>query len=243
MTFSATVKETMRTLSWTAIVVMVDIVINNENTVTMNTPTDSGRAPRLRPAEVVLHPVRMRIVQAFLGDRELTTGDLRAEIPDVAAATLYRQVAALARGGVLEVVAEQRVRGAVERRYRLRTGAAYVDADEARGMTVEQHRQVFLTFAVGLLADFDRYLDRGDVDMARDLVGFSKSAMYLTDEEMSEVVDELTAVLRPRISRGPAPGRTRRLLATVLLPDATTSNPTTVAGGPGPALATKEQSS
>lgn len=151
----------------------------------------------MRPADVVLHPARMRIVQAFLGDRELTTGDLRVEIPDVPSATLYRQVAALAQGGVLDVVEEKRVRGAVERTYRLRTGAAHVDAEEARQMTVEEHRRVFLTFAVGLLADFDRYLDRGDVDMARDHAGFTQTAMYLTDEEMSEVVDELRAVLHP----------------------------------------------
>ncbi len=211
--FSAGVKETVRTPSWTLTLVAAA------------GPPES----LLRPADVVLHPVRMRIVQAFLGDRELTTSDLRAEIPDVASATLYRQVAALAQGGVLDVADEKRVRGAVERTYRLRTGAAYVDADEARQMTVEEHRQVFLTFVVGLLADFDRYLDRGDVDMARDLVGFSKSAMYLTDEEMSDVVDELRAVLNPRIALPPAPGRTRRLLATILLPDAV--HPTTTAGG------------
>ena len=29
-------------------------------------------------ADLLLHPVRLRIVQAFLGDRALTTGDLRA---------------------------------------------------------------------------------------------------------------------------------------------------------------------
>ena len=179
----------------------------------------------MRPADVVLHPVRMRIVQAFLGDRELTTGQLGVEIPEVPSATLYRQVAALARGGVLDVVDEKRVRGAVERTYRLRTGAAYVDAEGARQMSVEEHRQVFLTFAVGLLADFDRYLDRDDVDMGRDLVGFSRNAMYLTDEEMAEVVEELRAVLRPRIALPPAPGRTRRLLATVLMPDTNPSAP------------------
>lgn len=193
----------------------------------------------MRPADVVLHPVRMRIVQAFLGDRELTTGDLRVEIPDVPSATLYRQVAALAQGGVLDVVEEKRVRGAVERTYRLRTGAAHVDAEEARQMTVEEHRRVFLTFAVGLLADFDRYLDRGDVDMARDHAGFTQTAMYLTDEEMSEVVDELRAVLHPRIALPPAPGRTRRLLTTVLLPDAAGSTARTT-GDPRPRPSQKE---
>ena len=193
----------------------------------------------MRPADVVLHPVRMRIVQAFLGDRELTTGDLRGEIPDVPSATLYRQVAALAQGGVLDVVDGKRVRGAVQRAHRLRTGAAYVDADRARQMTVEEHRQVFLTFAVGLLADFHSYLDRRDVDMARDSVGFTKNAMYLTDEEMSQVVRELRALLHPWIALPPAPGRTRRLLTTVLLPDAT--GPTsTGAGALRPAPSTEE---
>ena len=194
----------------------------------------------MRPADVVLHPVRMRIVQAFLGDRALTTTDLRVEIPDVPSATLYRQVAALARGGVLDVVDEKRVRGAVERTYRLRTGAARVDAEGARQMSVEEHRRAFLTFAVGLLADFDRYLDRGDVDMGRDLVGFSRNAMYLTDEEMSALVDELQEVLLPRLALPLAPGRSRRLLATILMPDRPHPATPDPAGDIRPATSSKE---
>jgi Helix-turn-helix domain len=196
----------------------------------------------MRPADVVLHPIRMRIVQAFLGDRELTTGDLRAEISDVPSATLYRQVAALARGGVLIVVDETRVRGAVERTYRLHTGTTLVDGDQAREMTVEEHRQAFMTFVVGLLADFDHYLDRGDVDMARDLAGFRQNAMYLTDEEMAAVVTELRAVLDPRIALPPAPGRTRRLFSTVLMPDANAPTPTDTTSTTTPGDAGRAQS-
>lgn len=174
----------------------------------------------LRPADVVLHPVRLRIVQTFLGDRELTTGELRAQLPEVSAATLYRQVAALVDGGVLEVVGERRVRGAVERTYRLRAGAAHVGADEARGMSVDDHRRGFLTFVAGLLADYDRYLDRGDVDLERDLVGYRQNAMYLTDDELAELIGELRAVLEPRLALQPDGRRTRRLFSTVLMPDA-----------------------
>jgi hypothetical protein len=43
---------------------------------------------------------------------------------------------------------------------------ATIDA-EAREMSVEEHRQGFLTFVVGMLADFDRYLEDGDVDVGR----------------------------------------------------------------------------
>ena len=49
----------------------------------------------LTPVDVVLHPVRLRIAQAFLGARALTTGQLADALADVPTATLYRQVATL----------------------------------------------------------------------------------------------------------------------------------------------------
>lgn len=172
----------------------------------------------LTPVDVLLHPVRLRITQTFLGGRDLTTSDLRAELPEVSTATLYRQVAALVDGGVLEVVDEQRVRGAVERTYRLRAGAASVDAESARAMSADDHRRGFLTFVAGLLADFDRYLDTDDVDLARDGVGYRQNALHLSDDELTEMLDELRAVLLPRLEQGPGEGRVRRLFSTVLMP-------------------------
>src|SRR5215471_21360478 len=95
-------------------------------------------------ADLLLHPVRLRIVQAFLGDRALTTSDLAAELADVPAASLYRHVARLVAAGVLTVVAERRVRGAVERTYVLRIAAARISMDEIAKMTLDEHRQAFL---------------------------------------------------------------------------------------------------
>ena len=168
-------------------------------------------------AELLLHPVRLRIVQAFLGDRELTTGQLRELLPDVSAATLYRQVATLAAAGVLEVAGERRVRAVSERTYRLHAEAASIGPAEAAELTPEQHRRAFLTFVAGLLADFDRHLDRGDVDLGRDLVSYRQIALHLTDEEMLELLTEVRAAYARRASLPPE-GRRRRLLTTILLP-------------------------
>ncbi|HYT79398.1 MAG TPA: helix-turn-helix domain-containing protein, partial [Actinomycetota bacterium] len=71
-------------------------------------------------ADLLLHPVRLRILKAFLGDRALTTSQLAAELDDVPAGSLYRHVALLTKAGILQVVAERRIRGAVERTYTLR---------------------------------------------------------------------------------------------------------------------------
>src|SRR3954469_9541664 len=169
-------------------------------------------------ADLLLHPVRLRIVQALLGDRALTTTQLREVLPDVSTATLYRQVGVLLAGDVLEVVAEHRVRGASERTYRLRSETTVVGPEDAATMSQEEHRQAFMTFVATLLADFNRYLAREDVDLARDLVGYRQHALYLSDEELLELIADLGEVLLPRLTLPEGDGRTRRLFTTVLMP-------------------------
>ena len=169
-------------------------------------------------AELVLHPVRLRIVQAFLGTPSLTTGQLRERMPDVPTATLYRQVATLVEGGLLEVVDERQVRGATERTYALRAKNASMTPAEAGTLPPEEHRRLFMTFVAGLLGDFDRYLAREDVDFERDLTGYRQAVLNLTDEELLDLVRDLGEVLAPRLTLPEGPGRRRRILTTVLVP-------------------------
>ena len=169
-------------------------------------------------ADLLLHPVRLRIVQAFLGDRALTTSQLRSELPDVPPASLYRHVARLVDAGVLATVAERRVRGALERTYVLRASAATIGLDELARMTPDEHRQAFLAFVAGLIGDFDRYLARGDIDHLRDGVSYRMAAMWLDDEEYREFLRELVTVVQPRVANAPKPGRKRRILGVVLVP-------------------------
>jgi predicted ArsR family transcriptional regulator len=168
-------------------------------------------------ADLLLHPVRLRIVQAFLGDRALTTSGLIAELSDVPAASLYRHVARLVNAGVLQVVAERRVRGAVERTYVLRLAAASIRPDEIAKMSPDEHRQAFMAFVAGLLADVDRYLQRGDIDPMRDQVSYQLAAMWLDDAEYADLLRDLVTVLQPAVANAPTKGRRRRILATVLL--------------------------
>jgi hypothetical protein len=168
-------------------------------------------------ADLLLHPVRLRIVQAFLGERPLTTSALSAELSDVPSASLYRHVARLVDAGVLQVVSERRVRGALERTYMLRLAAASIGPDEIASMSADEHRQAFIAFVAGLLADVDRYLQREDADPLRDGVGYRLTGMWLDDAEHAELLRDLVRVLQPRLANAPRKGRRRRILATVLL--------------------------
>jgi DNA-binding transcriptional ArsR family regulator len=169
-------------------------------------------------ADLLLHPVRLRIVEAFLGDRALTTSALAAELADVPPASLYRHVARLVDAGVLAIVAERRVRGALERTYVLRLTAAAIGLDEVAAMSADDHRHAFMAFVAGLLGDFDRYLARGDIDLLRDGVTYRLAGLWLDDAEYTELLRELTRVLQPKLANPPRPGRKRRILGYVLMP-------------------------
>ena len=169
-------------------------------------------------ADLLLHPVRLRIMQAFLGERALTTSELRAELSDIPAASLYRHVARLVGAGVLQVVAERRVRGAVERTYTLRLFAAQIQPGEAAAMTAEEHMQAFMAYVAGMLADADRYLAAGLVDPVRDGASYRMAALWLTDAEFAEFTRDLAAVFQPRLANPPGKGRRRRMVYNVILP-------------------------
>src|SRR4051812_8672779 len=110
--------------------------------------------------DLIAHPVRLRIVHALSGGRTLTTRELCARMPDVAKASAYRHVGLLADAGILEVEAEQRIRGAVERRYRLRRERAVIDAKTAASLSPEQHRRGFAAAMASLIGEFNAYLDQ-----------------------------------------------------------------------------------
>ncbi|MQY24042.1 helix-turn-helix domain-containing protein [Nocardia macrotermitis] len=168
--------------------------------------------------ELLLHPVRLRIVQTFLGDRTLTTSELSAELDDIPPGSLYRHVARMVDAEVLEIVAERRIRGTIERTYRLRLTAAQITPEQLATMSTEDHRRAFTAFVAGLLADFDRYLERDEIDYVRDGVGYRVAGMWLDDAEFIEFIEDLSRVVAPRLANGPAPGRVRRTVRTFHIP-------------------------
>ncbi|TCK25067.1 helix-turn-helix domain-containing protein [Pseudonocardia endophytica] len=165
-------------------------------------------------ADLLHQPVRWRVVQALIG-RSLTTAELGEVLSDVPTTTLYRHVAVLVKADVLRVTDERRVRGATERTYELNSAAADSD-NEAPDR--DRLRTMFTVYLAGLAGDFDRYLDRDDVDPVRDGVGFRQAAVWLSDEELAEVQRRSLEAVQPYLDNGPGPGRVRRILSNVLMP-------------------------
>ena|GEM_PF-225423 len=168
--------------------------------------------------DLLLHPVRMRIVHALSGGHARTTSELCARLPDVPKTTVYRHVGLLAEGGILEVAGEQRVHGAVERHYRLRKDRAAIDAGAGASMSLDDHRRGFAAAMTALLAEFNAYLDRDGADPYADYVGYRQGTLWLSQDELVQMIGALRDVLAARAGNEPASGRTAYLLSMILFP-------------------------
>ena len=154
----------------------------------------------MKRADLVLHPVRLRIILAFARGRRLTPQQVAGVLPDVPQATLYRQIERLYRGGALAVAAERRVRGAVERTYVLAEGGASLSPEDLAKSSRDDHLGYFTAFAAGLIAQFEQYLERSEIDLLKDGVGYRQVVMNLTDEEIMEMAGALNAAVGSLLS-------------------------------------------
>lgn len=175
---------------------------------------------RTPKADLILHPVRMRVLMALAG-RQMTARQIAALLPDVPPATLYRHLNTMTEGGILAVVEENRVRGTVEKVYALASPqAGHLSAADVSGMTKDDHMHLFTAFVVSLLADFARYLnDRDVIDPVKDAVGFHKYPMNLNDDELREFGQGLNQLFSRFAANPPTPDRQRRLFSLILMPD------------------------
>ncbi len=188
--------------------------------------SENNRPARDRTGpDLILHPVRMRILLALAGGGPATAGEIAEGLPDIPPATLYRHLNVLRRGGVLAVAEERKVRGATERRYVLHPGAASIGPADLAAASPDDHARWFASFLAGLLGAFGRYLDRGSPDLVRDGVGYRQVILHLTDAELGELAVALNTALMRFATQSPAEGRTPRLFATVLMPAGPAAGP------------------
>lgn len=176
-----------------------------------------------RRADLIIHPVRLRIIQMFGAGQRLTAQQVSEVLPDIPHASLYRHLKLLVEGGVLEVIEERPVRAVYEKVYALVPAAANVGPAEYGPQSATEHRTYFTTFLGLLLGDFERYLEAHPAaDVRTDGVAYYQMPLYLSDEEYQQLVASLQSVLAPLLAQEPTPRRRRRLLSIIAMPAAVT---------------------
>lgn len=166
-------------------------------------------------ADVILHPVRMRIISTLFG-RRLTTQQIGLALPEVAQATLYRHLSRLVKAEVVMVIAQRPVRGVMEKVYALAENSVQLDP---HGMGREDWERGFAAFTASLLGQFMAYLRQEGADPVSDGISFRTGALNLSDAELAQLRANLQAAFVPFLDNLPTPERRRRLLSAIIVPD------------------------
>jgi DNA-binding transcriptional ArsR family regulator len=169
-------------------------------------------------ANLLLHPIRMRIIVEISGGR-MTVKELAQAMPDVPQATLYRHVKALTEGGILSVVEENPVRGTVEHVYAVRS--ASLTAEDLAHLSKDELLHAGTMVITGFLGDFRRYLegeDEAHMDVIADGLDFTKLQLNLSDDELRDFRQELWRVVQSKMQNVPSSGRKRLIFSYLIIP-------------------------
>ncbi len=169
-------------------------------------------------ADIVLHPIRFRILMIASG-RRVSAQQIISALPDVPQASAYRHIARLVEAGILQTMEEATPRGTVEKTYTLRDQAADLSREEMAPVSSEDHMRYFTAFATLMLSQFQAYLERKDRG-GKDGGWYWSEAVCLTDAEYDHFVKALKAIEGLASAHPPGPDRRRRLIFTAIIPDA-----------------------
>jgi len=139
--------------------------------------------------EVILNPVRLRIIQALAASKTLTATELCEKISDVPRTTIYRHISILLEYSILTVISEKKIRGSLER-----TLALNIE-EITKHNTVENADQNALAFLINRYARFHNYFSGESPDPGKDKIFLNNTVMMMDDDEFDRFLLELREIL------------------------------------------------
>jgi DNA-binding transcriptional ArsR family regulator len=169
--------------------------------------------------DLLLHPVRMQIIQTLTTARQMTAGELAARMPDVPPATLDQHLAILGAADVVEVVGARGGGEGAERVYALQRHHLSVTSEDIAGSGPADHMRYFTTFVAGLLERFAHYLKQPNIDIPRDGARYRQVTLNLTPEELTALIDDLGARMSQEMDNEPTPERSVYTISRIVIPE------------------------
>lgn len=161
--------------------------------------------------EVMVHPVRSKLFMEVYVRKEATAGELAQALPDIPQATLYRHLGKMVEEGVFKVIDQRKKRALYEKVY-----AVAIDFDADLNRLLEQNRgdvyaALFFQFMMVFYGEFQSYANRKGIDIANDGSGFSMGPIIATNEELTQAMTEIGALIEKLRNNTLAPGSGRRM--------------------------------
>lgn len=173
----------------------------------------------MEKSRVMLHPVRMRVIQQLLLGEPLTILQLLDRLGDVPQATLYRHMKVLQEENIVEVVATNKVYNREERVYSVVMEQLNISDDEIKRLSKEDHLYYFTVYHSNLLQQVSTYLNKAAPEHYReDGFGYGETPLHLTNEQFQEFVTKLNELLEHYAGIEASEGSTPRTFSSIFIP-------------------------
>lgn len=96
----------------------------------------------MNTSKLLLHPARLRILQYIRLHGNISTTELLAVLRDIPRATVYHHVKLLEENGMIEVTAEKRIRGSVEKTYGIKGERLPIQKDSLSALSTTFHMEL-----------------------------------------------------------------------------------------------------
>ena len=162
--------------------------------------------------DVIMNPVRQRILQYLAVHKTGTPGELKASLTDVPQASLYRHLRCLADAGMVSVISKKSVRGALEKTYAISEKPPEVPTENT------DIGNVINLALVGLQASFAGYFADEKSDPMRDMLTLCTSTLMLSDSEFEKLLRSIGELVNGCLDSEPDDKRKPRHLTIISSP-------------------------
>lgn len=168
--------------------------------------------------ECITNPVKCKLLLEIYSKEKATAKYLSDALGDIPQATLYRNLKKMLNDGILKVVEETPVRGTVEKTYAL----AFNINEDFEAILAENsgtlYMQLFMQYFFGFAKQFQAYCQSPDINIKEDMSGFSLSHLYLSDDELTDLIKSISNVVHAAEKKGPKAGRKLRTIGVIVSP-------------------------
>ncbi|MBG0764656.1 MAG: helix-turn-helix transcriptional regulator [Tissierellales bacterium] len=144
----------------------------------------------------LLDATNMKIVMYLMENKYATKKDLETVVTEISQASLYRHLKSLVKNDIIEIYSKEQKRGTFEKTYKLKYNPNDKIGKVVENSDPKEIYEIFYTFIISQLLDFDNYLKNKTFNLKEDRTGFRSFPLTLTNEECDEMNKELGQILK-----------------------------------------------
>lgn len=168
--------------------------------------------------DYLVNPVTNKLLVELHFKKQATPKELLETCNDIPQATLYRYLNRLLIDEIIEVVAENEIRGTIEKVYALKIDLEKTTEEIKNSNDEQKLMHIVNSGIMNILAEFKEYIAKGKCDFKKDGITFAVSSFYATDEEYLEMMKKIGGIIQDINKNRATPQRKLRSLNLIITP-------------------------